>query len=83
MLNHKKAQGISIRVIIIAAMALVVLFIILSIFSSRSSIFSRNVSSCESNGGRCVAADECDNPYRGLNCPENGEVCCLISGGFA
>lgn len=46
----KKAQGLPITTIIIAALALVVLVILFAIFTGRISIFGRGVTECP---GRC------------------------------
>jgi len=51
----KKAQGISINVIIIAVIALIVLVVIAVVFTGRFTIFSRGVKSCEEKGGICVS----------------------------
>ena len=58
----KKAQGISINVIIVAAIALLVLVILSVIFIGKLGIFSTKVGDCENKGGTCVLASE--------DCPE-------------
>lgn len=77
----KKAQGISMNVIIIAAIALLVLVILSVIFIGRMGSFGEQTGACEQQGGTC---------YDGPNCPqgttkytancEEGEVCCLPVG---
>ena len=76
----KKAQGISINTIIIAAIALIVLVIIVAIFTGRLGEFSFGVANCEDKGGTCTsynpnqetAASVCEGmnaaPLRGTNC---------------
>jgi len=54
---NKKAQGLSIDVIIVAAIALIVLVIIAVIFISKLGIFGAQVGDCVNKGGKCVAAD--------------------------
>jgi hypothetical protein len=59
----KKAQGISMNVIIIAAIALLVLVVIVAIFSGRMGVFNKNLNdnsknTCEAPYGACKAA--CD-----------------------
>ena len=49
---NKKAQGISMNVIIIAAIAIIVLVIMVVIFSGRMQLFGKGVSLCE---GTCSA----------------------------
>lgn len=56
----KKGQGISMNMIIIAALALLVLVTISLIFISRTGVFSQQAKSCESAGGQCV--DQADWP---------------------
>lgn len=53
----KKAQGISINVIIIAAIALLVLVILSVIFIGKLGIFGVKVNECENKGGLCVPTD--------------------------
>ena len=82
MLNNK-AQGISMNVIIIAAIALIVLIILVSIFSGRMGLFNRDLTeqtknTCEQRGGIC--ADSCQPGYVqsfGATCPNPGEICCI------
>lgn len=50
----KKSQGISLNVIIIAAIALIVLVILVLIFTGRIGLFTREVSACTNAGGTCV-----------------------------
>ena len=55
----KKAQGISINTVIIAAIALVVLVVLVAIFTGRIGLFSKGigeVSTCKSLGGTCINA---------------------------
>ena len=50
----KKSQGISLNVIIIAAIALIVLVILILIFTGRIGLFTREVNACTNAGGTCV-----------------------------
>jgi hypothetical protein len=52
-LGHKKSQGLSFNVIIIAALSLIVLVVVLVIFSERSSIFGKSLESCSGKAGEC------------------------------
>ncbi len=73
----KKGQGISINVIIIAAIALLVL-VILAVLLLRSG--SNLVVDCQEAGGVC--ADSCGDldglytPYK-ANCVDETEICCV------
>lgn len=61
----KKAQGISMNVIIVAAIALLVLVVLIAIFSGRMGIFGKGLNeqdtkigeSCIAQGGICYADD--------------------------
>ena len=57
---HKKAQGLSVNTIIIAAIALIVLVVLIAVFTGRFGIFSKSLGSCETNGGQCLP--ECKLP---------------------
>ena len=63
-------------VIVAAALALIVLIILISIFYGKSTLFSRGLNDCSSKGGQCVPEDQC-----GLGklyiCQEEGQVCCI------
>ena len=58
----KKAQGISLNVIVIAAIALIVLLVIVFIFTGRIKVFGSTISSCTSQNGVC------ETPDLGTNC---------------
>ena len=60
----KKAQGISINTIIIAAIALIVLVVLIAVFTGRIGIWGQQVDdttqiSCTSVGGEAVDSDDC------------------------
>ena len=83
--NSKKAQGISINIIIIAAIALLVLVILSVIFIGKIGTFSTSVGDCKNKGGQCVLASEdcpADYPsvYLDWTCPdvdEESQRCCI------
>ena len=80
----KKAQGISLNVIIIAAIALLVLVVLSVIFLGRTGMFARKTADCLQQGGTCKVS--CDTtageiPYTSYTCDTEGEVCCLLGGG--
>jgi len=53
-----KAQGISINVIIIAAIALLVLVVLSVIFMGRLGQFATKTAECENKGGKCADLGE-------------------------
>ena len=75
----KKAQGISLNVIIIAAIALLVLVILSVIFMGRMGTFGTQTNDCENKGGSCLETCEGDypTPYTAWTCPEEGQTCCI------
>lgn len=60
---NKKSQGLSINMIIIAAIGLIVLVILLAIFTGRINIFNKDfLGTCQEQGGICSQKGECNNP---------------------
>ena len=91
---HKKGQGISMTVIIVAALALLVLVVLSIIFLGKMGETANVISSCTDKGGYCV--DECSaagieeaggpvgamTRSTGDTCPNpDEEVCCIAIGG--
>ena len=77
----KKAQGISINVIVIAAIALAVLVVLFAIFTGKIGIFSREVEKTDNCVSRCSAIGK----ERGTDLIAEGSQCPIsedpISGG--
>ena len=83
----KKAQGISMNVIIIAAIALLVLVVLAIIFMGRMGLWGEQTTACENKGGMCydTAGTTCDEASGGAypqayaiwKCPTEGETCCI------
>jgi len=59
----KKAQGISLNTIIIAAIALLVLVILAIIFMVRMGVFSQNSNDCKQYQGDCSQGLRCEREY--------------------
>jgi len=81
-----KGQGISINVIIIAAIALLVL-VILAVLLLRSGSNVASGTACSGVGGQC--APSCSDlsqgttiytPHPTAACPNEGEQCCIVLG---
>lgn len=62
---RKKAQGMPMNLIIIAAILLIVLVVILFIFTGRAKDFTKGVESCEAKGGECVYEGHNNYPCEG------------------
>lgn len=85
----RKAQGMPITVIIIAAIALLVLVILAVIFTGGIGKWTLKAAECTNKGGKCTsAADGCPpegfpeyaTPYTAWTCPkidEQEQVCCI------
>jgi uncharacterized membrane protein YqiK len=57
-MKQKKAQGISINTIIIAAIALIVMVLLILIFTGNIRNFRTSAGACVNNGGTCVGEAE-------------------------
>ena len=84
----KKAQGISMNVIIIAAIALLVLVVLSMIFLGKIGTWGSDVDACNNKGGQCVSADmDCSEATNGekttenmlWSCPEDQKCCIAIT----
>ena len=84
----KKAQGISVNVIIIAAIALLVLVILSVVYIGRMGDWGAQTADCENKGGRCAeecgsedyGTDDYPTPYLAWVCSNEGEKCCIKAG---
>jgi hypothetical protein len=90
--RSRKAQGLSLNVIIIAVIAIVVLLVLIFVFTGKVKIFGKTSENCESRGAgaKCVASEgACLDgvTYRfGTDCAKrkeagesgvDGPVCCV------
>jgi uncharacterized protein HemY len=77
----KKAQGLSLNTIVIAAIVLIVLVVLLVIFLNQTGRFGTTLRSCTSQGGICQAscnADQAELP--GTDCEKRDDEknkCCI------
>jgi hypothetical protein len=90
----RKAQGMSLKVVIVAVIALVILIVLIFIMTGKVKLFSKTAASCESKGvgAKCIAeGEECNGPTHrfGTDCAERfekgdldvgGPVCCVPIG---
>ena len=63
----KKAQGMSMRTIVIAAIALLVLVVLIMIFTGRIGGFTKDLDSCAAQAGFCYDYDSDEDPICGSN----------------
>ncbi|MBS3114567.1 hypothetical protein J4448_05690 [Candidatus Woesearchaeota archaeon] len=78
----KKAQSMTINVIVVAALALIVLVVLVSIFSGRVRIFSQSLQDCGAKQGVCKEKCETNEALiKNTNCEEdkssNKKSCCV------
>lgn len=69
-MNNKKAQSMSMNVIIIAVLSLIVLVVLLFIFGDKINVFGKGVSSCQ---GVCRQITSSNTAYSTCDNPENGK----------
>ena len=86
---QKKAQGLSLNVVIIAAIALIVLVVLVMIFTGRMGGFTGTIAMCSNQGGECVTINtctsdignkidaSCDGDLTNPNPPNNKPDCCI------
>jgi len=63
-MKGKKGDGLSFNMIVMAAIALVVLVVIISIFANTSGKTAENLNSCEAKGGVCPKDDQGSDPSK-------------------
>ncbi len=81
---NKKAQGLSLRTIIIAVLLLIVLVVMIMIFTGKIDWFNTGLEDCQSKGYECVESGKCKEDggtlMTLLSCPEvegeNKKECC-------
>jgi len=91
-MRNRKSQGLSLNVIIVAAIVLVVLIVLWSIFTGKIGGFSKELQECR---GQCLSEDVCKYP-KGVKDPQaecgnrinlgvgyyqwnlGGNVCCIL-----
>ena len=77
----KKAQGMPINIIVIAAISLIAAVILIYMLSNASGGFSKAAFSCESKNGECMNEASCQYEKTSFTCPEKDSnqkvVCCI------
>ena len=70
-MKSKKSEGLSINMIVIAAIALGVLVVTFIIFTGQTSSTAKTLQSCELKNGKC--AKDVSNDGKGTSCQNNKE----------
>lgn len=77
---NKKAQGISINVVIIAAIALLVLVILAVLVINAGENTDQKIKACSLQGGKCTDSTSCDEGKTEITegkC-DTAQICCSI-----
>jgi uncharacterized membrane protein len=84
----RKAQGLSLNTIIIAAIVLIVLIVLIAVFTGKINIFGDSYADaddkakqkvCLTQGGRCGTEETCNSEIKKddfVDCAE-GQICCI------
>ncbi len=79
-----KGQGISINMIVVAAIALLVLVVLSVVFLGRFGVFAKQSGDCENKGGTCTSTG-CPtgtSTYAAWSCPDTAsgasQSCCIV-----
>jgi hypothetical protein len=76
-MRGKKAEGLTMNVIIIAALAIIVLLILVLIFTGQLKVFTGTLKSCTDMGGKCETGNDCTTTAAGkqeCRCPSESMV---------
>ena len=78
----KKAQGLSLNVIIIAVIALVILVVLILSFTGKWKIFGKTTTACASKGSGAFYKDKCPDGHlidRNTDCASDSlnKLCCI------
>ena len=84
----RKAEGLSLNIIVIAAIALLVLVVLSVVFIGKTGVFVKESDDCQNKGGRCADpgvscgmvgtnVEDYKTPYSAWKCPNEGETCCI------
>ena len=74
----RKSQGLSMNVIIMAAIGLIVLIVLSVIFIGKGRTFSASASDCKQKGGDCIPKTQsCDGPNLGQMGCDDDKYCCM------
>tara|TARA_Y100000310_G_C20126569_1_gene553891 strand:- start:80 stop:415 length:336 start_codon:yes stop_codon:yes gene_type:complete len=69
-MTFKRCQALPLKLLIISALMLIVMFVLIALFSSKVTLFSKEMTACESKGGICISSTN----QAEKNCPWNFAV---------
>ncbi len=78
----KKAQGMSLNIIIVAVIALVILVVLILSFTGKWKVFGKSTVACEGKGAGAQCLPKCADGFltdRNTDCPSRipNSVCCV------
>ena len=83
-ISSKRGEDLAFPTIIVAVIAILVLVIIVVIFRSKTGDLSKEIGTCFSKGGTCVARvdyesgkTKCQMQLDEIKCSKDGQICCL------
>lgn len=74
----KKAQGMPMNLIVVAAIAIIVMVVLIAIFWGKVKGFTSSTGSCIEKKGECETAQNCDGSIIGQMDCNDGQICCVI-----
>jgi len=81
MIKKRKAQGLSMNVMIMAVLALIVLVVLISVFTQTTGKSVKTLESCFGRGGECRTDTEgckaTESNIFNVKCPEGKPICCI------
>jgi hypothetical protein len=76
----RKAQGLPMNLIVIAAIALAVMVVLIVLFWGKARSFGTSTASCTEKRGECMEISRCDGSIVGqMDCPDD-QICCISFG---
>ena len=81
---NKKAQGLSVSMIILIVLGLIIVGVLVYMLGGRVSQFGKSTGSCTEKKGECLETKDCQGAIIGaLDCPEKkpkleNPVCCVL-----
>jgi len=84
MVRKKNAQGLSMNMLVMAALALIILVVLITIFTKYIGSSTNAIQSCFTKGGKCKLVTEgCDleeSRFNNAECPKKNtaeQICCV------
>ena len=85
-MSKTKAQGLSLRTIVIVVLLLVVLIVLITIFTRQTGSGVDALNDCQNKGYKCITFEECEQgqgslmPFLECNTDNKEDKCCNLMG---